>query len=442
MASHKLGIRALARTPSRGARGWLLPTGEPPAEEATSAGGPSAGGQSSSPGDHATLGQVHDAENLMRGAGVAMFVLGSSALLATLSLPDPDTSDHQAIRIIAALIGFGAVLMWLVRPGRRWLSHAAVVYGVLLVSGLMAVTRPLEATPFFYLWPMAFSAYFFSRREVAFDLLVMWVTLALALFVWSNDPSKLFMFVGVGASVTLTTMIVKLLGERLSAVIEQLMDAASTDYLTGLLNRRAFDEEFRRQIDRADRSDLPLSLAMFDLDRFKQINDRFGHPAGDRVLQDFAELLRRELRSGDTLARVGGEEFAVVLFGVGLDEAVSFAQRIGTQMAGLDELEAVPARDLAAVGASVRRREWAEGQAHTARQRKRNGRRQLAVTASAGVVSLSEDAPDPAAMLVLADRALYAAKDAGRRRVAVWSQGAIHVAGRMDRLDAVLAGAS
>jgi diguanylate cyclase (GGDEF)-like protein len=332
------------------------------------------------------------AEHLMRWVGVAMFLLGSATLLATLPLPDPNTSDHPAIRIIAVLLALGAVIVGVLRPGRRWISRVTIVYGILLVSALMAVTRPIEATPFFYLWPLVFSAYFCSRREVAADLVLMWVTLGLALFIWSHDPMKPGLFVGVGVSVTLTTLVVMLLAEHVTAVIRQLERAADTDYLTGLHNRRAFDLEFREQCDRAIRSALPLALATFDLDHFKQVNDRWGHAEGDRVLCEFAALLERELRGGDTLARVGGEEFAVVLFGVGLAEAVAFAERIGR------ELSARPA------GTGP------------------------ALSTSAGVAELSSRTPDPAALLLAADRALYAAKAAGRRRVAVWEDGATRVA--------------
>jgi hypothetical protein len=92
----------------------------------------------------------------------------------------------------------------------------------------MAVERPIEATPFFYLWPMVFSAYFFSRAEVAVDLAIMWVSLGLALFVWSVDPTKLDLLMGIGVSVTLTTVVVKLLAEHISAVIGRLAEMAST----------------------------------------------------------------------------------------------------------------------------------------------------------------------------------------------------------------------
>jgi diguanylate cyclase (GGDEF)-like protein len=336
------------------------------------------------------------ADELMRWVGVAMFVLGSATLLATLPLPDPNTSDHPALVVVAGLLLVGAAFSFLLRPGRRWVSRVGVVYGILLVSALMAVTRPIEATPFFYLWPLVFSAYFCSRREVAADLVLMWVTLGLGLFIWGKDPMKPGLFMGVGVSVTLVTVVVKLLAEHVSAVIGRLERAADTDYLTGLLNRRAFDVEFREQCDRARRSGLPLALATFDLDHFKQVNDRFGHAEGDRVLREFAALLERELRGGDTLARIGGEEFAVVLFGVGMREAVAFAERIGR------ELSVVP------------RREGDAGE----------GPR---LSTSAGVAELSTRTPEPATLMLAADRALYAAKAAGRRRVAVWEEGATRV---------------
>lgn len=346
-----------------------------------------------------------EAENLMRGLGVGMFVLGSITLLATLPLPDPNTSDHPAIEIIAALLGLGALFVWTLRPNRRWVTRVSVIYGILLVSALMAVTRPIEATPFFYLWPMVLSAYFCTRREVAFDLVLMWVTLGLALFAWSADPMKPALFIGVGVSVTLTTIIVMLLGEHVTAVIGQLARAADTDYLTGLLNRRAFDAEFQRQFDRARRTRLPLAVALFDLDHFKLVNDRHGHAAGDRVLSDFAALLERELRGGDTLARIGGEEFAVVLFGVGLGDGVVFAERIVKALQERDSKAGPP------------------------------------LSTSAGVAALSEHEPTPSALLVAADRALYAAKTAGRRRVAVWEGGATRIDVHMDPPQQIAAGA-
>ena len=335
----------------------------------------------------------------MRRVGIAMFVLGSTTLLATLPLPDPDPRDHPAIEIIAGLLALGAVIVWAAKTYRRGLVRLYVIYGILLVSALMAVARPIEATPFFYLWPMLFSAYFFTRREVAIDLAIMWVTLGVALFVWSVDPMKQVLFMGVGVSVTLTTVVVTLLRERLTDAIGKLAQASATDYLTGLLNRRAFDAEFLQQIDRAQRNRLPLALVLFDLDHFKQVNDHFGHAAGDRALHEFARLLNRERRSGDTLARIGGEEFAVVLFGVGHEDGIAFAERIGRAL----------------------ERSSAAGQP--------------ALSASGGVAELSEDEQTPSALLVAADRALYGAKAAGRHRVGLWEEGSVRVGARTDGVE-------
>jgi diguanylate cyclase (GGDEF)-like protein len=337
--------------------------------------------------------------NFMRRVGIAMFLLGSITLLATLPLPDPDPSDHGAVKLIAALLAAGAGFSWTVRGSRAMRLNA--IYGIVLVSALMAVTRPIEATPFFYLWPMLYSAYFFSRRALCLDLVIMWVTLGLALFVWSVDPMKQVLFMGVGVSVTLTTIVVMLLRERLTTVIGELAQSSATDYLTGLLNRRAFDAEFLRQIERARRSELPLALVLFDLDFFKQVNDRHGHAAGDRALCDFAALLKRALRRGDTLARVGGEEFAVVLFGVDQAEAIVFAERIGLELQEAKINEESP------------------------------------LSASAGVAALREGAQDSSTLLIDADRALYGAKEAGRRRVASWEEGTIRVGSRLGAVEAL-----
>jgi diguanylate cyclase (GGDEF)-like protein len=326
----------------------------------------------------------------MRRVGIAMFLLGAGTLLGTLPLPDPDTSDHPAIRIIALLLAAGGIATWLVRDYRPWFSRGSVVYGLLLVSALMGVTRPIEATPFFYLWPVLFSAYFFSRRETAAIVAIMWVTMAIALLGFSNDPMKGVMLMGTGVSVTVAALVVLFLREHLTDVIGRLETASATDYLTGLPNRRAFDVELDRQLARALRGAVPLSLVILDLDHFKEINDRNGHAAGDRALCELADLLRRERRAGDTLARLGGEEFAIVLFGTDAPGARSFAQRLIREVHGL-----------------------------TVEQRP--------LSASAGVATMAGEAAERASLLLAADRALYAAKNAGRARVASWGTTGVEV---------------
>jgi diguanylate cyclase (GGDEF)-like protein len=115
--------------------------------------------------------------------------------------------------------------------------------------------------------------------------------------------------------------------------VESLRHLAMYDALTELFNRRAFLELAEREIARARRSNAPFAVLMLDLDHFKRINDRHGHPAGDRVLAGFAALLRRCLRAEDLVGRYGGEEFCAVLPGARKREALGVAERIRAQSA-------------------------------------------------------------------------------------------------------------
>jgi diguanylate cyclase (GGDEF)-like protein len=164
--------------------------------------------------------------------------------------------------------------------------------------------------------------------------------------------------------------------------------AASTDSLTHLLNRRVFSAAFAREVERSRSADLPLSLIVFDLDHFKQLNDGFGHAAGDDALRAFAHILREQCSSRDLVARIGGEEFAVVLF----DTDLGGAHRV--------------------VDSIARALHWWSRDAP------------MRLTTSAGIAMRTPKTSSPAEMLVAADRALYAAKEAGRNRVVRVGDGA------------------
>lgn len=164
-----------------------------------------------------------------------------------------------------------------------------------------------------------------------------------------------------------------------------LFEMAITDSLTGVANRRQLLYRCKEELARARRYGQPLSLLMFDLDHFKQVNDTHGHGAGDAVLKAVAEACRSRLRECDLLARVGGEEFAVVLPETPGQGALVVAERLRRAIEGL-------AFDLG--GSSV------------------------GVTASFGVACRQEEDVDPLVILSRADSALYEAKRAGRNRVA------------------------
>jgi diguanylate cyclase (GGDEF)-like protein len=159
---------------------------------------------------------------------------------------------------------------------------------------------------------------------------------------------------------------------------------ARTDFLTGLNNRHAFEETAVTEISRAHRYGHPLSLVVFDLDRFKEINDEYGHAAGDTVLFTVAQTARMELRDSDVLGRLGGEEFAVLLPGIGLEAGLTTAERLRI---ALEE----NAADY--------------------------GDHDVPFTASFGVTALYESDRTLDSLLQRADQAMYRAKQQGRNRV-------------------------
>jgi diguanylate cyclase (GGDEF)-like protein len=159
---------------------------------------------------------------------------------------------------------------------------------------------------------------------------------------------------------------------------------AQTDSLTGLLNRRAFEEILRRELLRCDRGGGPMGIMLIDLDYFKLVNDSMGHFAGDDVLRRIALVLRDGTRPSDVLARYGGEEFVVLLRNAGIDESLAAAERIRTQIANLSGLPG-----------SVR------------------------LTASIGV-AVSQPRDTATEFLLRSDEALYCSKREGRNQVSAY----------------------
>lgn len=181
------------------------------------------------------------------------------------------------------------------------------------------------------------------------------------------------------------------LEHRIAAATLELREAkvkaeleARIDPLTGLYNRRAFLERASDELRRARRYNKPLSLAMIDLDHFKTINDRWGHAIGDQVLVAFAGILKNHMRGVDVVARVGGEEFVMLMTETAYEDAMQVAERIR--------------KDIKANSLQIDNAE-------------------LSWTASLGVTVLDADEDSVSGALVRADRALYRAKQNGRDRV-------------------------
>jgi len=165
--------------------------------------------------------------------------------------------------------------------------------------------------------------------------------------------------------------------------IDRLRSDADLDSLTGLANRRRFRVALAREVERWRRYRVPCALMMLDIDHLKSVNDKFGHPVGDMVIRQIAQTLKEVSRDNDTAARLGGEEFALLLAGIDLQRAATAAERLRAVLSG---------KHVEGVGT---------------------------VTVSIGVAACPENATSERLLYSASDGALYVSKNAGRDRVSV-----------------------
>ena len=184
------------------------------------------------------------------------------------------------------------------------------------------------------------------------------------------------MLIPLGGAGVVATLVLLLLIQHQHTRLRQL---AATDALTGLVNHRGFHERLGGELERAEESGRPLALVAIDLDNFKSINDTLGHPYGDRVLRAVGAALAASVRSTDTAARVGGEEFALILPGADADTSFAVAERARERVAKIQ----------------------VDG---------------FELSCSAGIAVFPKDAENPSALCQLADSALYWAKRGGKAR--------------------------
>jgi diguanylate cyclase (GGDEF)-like protein len=311
-------------------------------------------------------------------------VIGSLSLL----LPHPEGFDTAGLwSNIALSIGVSVIALAFADRLPLWGIHAALAIGAIVVT--RAVYLSGEAGGyyvFFYVWAALFAFFFLGRRWG-----LVYTGLLLAGYGWAlvelprTTPVALWLMlaftIGIGG------LMIEIVVSRLQRAAEHSADVAReraellakleevvrTDDLTGLPNRRAWDEELERELARAGRTGESLCVALLDLDRFKEYNDRQGHQAGNRLLEEISALWRQRLRATDTLARYGGEEFAVGLPNCDPGTATELIERLREVMPGHE-------------------------------------------TCSAGLVCWDES-ESAAALIGRADAALYRAKESGRNRV-------------------------
>jgi GGDEF domain-containing protein len=259
----------------------------------------------------------------VRALALITFAGAVSSLIAAL-FPASPNAPTELFGIVAALAFACSLLLW--RLGDRaptWLLRVGVAGGTLAISVLIAraatgVSTVVTATD--YIWMGAYVSFFFPPIAARAQLALIAVTFGVALLVNTHAiPAEAWF---------LMTASIVVASETIGRQSSRLRHEAHTDSLTGLLNRKGLATAAERAFALADRTGIPLTIGLVDLDDFKQVNDRDGHAAGDRLLVEMTRTWSDELQAGDIFARLGGDEFLVVLVGSSDEEAKRFFERL------------------------------------------------------------------------------------------------------------------
>ena len=321
-----------------------------------------------------------------------MFLVGSAITVAAIIFPHSPKAEIAGFWAIAAGAAVvAAVLLCLHNRLPAWVYRGVMVLGTLTISLTLYFNGERHGGPaadneVLYVWIALYSGYFFTRAQVAVQLAI--VAAAYAVTLLAVHPGQIGFtrwFITIGM-VALAGSLVHVLRRRNDQLLARLFEAVRTDLLTGLVNRQGFDERFEIELERGRRTAQPVALVLADIDGFKELNDRFGHPAGDLALTAIGRLARNAVRGIDTMARIGGDEFAAILPATGADGAYALAERL---------------RD---------------GVPHL-----RNGYGEP-LTMSFGIVEFPLHGDTREALVRAADRALYQAKGLGRNRSVVHLQ--------------------
>ena len=312
------------------------------------------------------------------------WVAAGGLVLGTLAAGVGENFNEQ---IVAALGASGlvlGVLLLVLAPRLDPRFLLPVMVAGITATSIGIVFCHTAHTPYilFYAWVSAEAWYLLDRRGAIFltglAVIASGPTIAIA---GAGDGDAFSWWMMVAGTLVVVSGLAALLRQRSDDLIERLERAATHDELTGLLNRRGYQQRLAAELARADRDGTPVSLILGDIDSFKSLNDRFGHRCGDEALSRFAAVCCGQRRGTDFVARVGGEEFAMVLPGTDPDGALLVAERLRE-----------------AIHSVVHRPDGAP------------------LTASFGVATYPDHASDCDTLLGCADRAMYAAKASGRDR--------------------------
>jgi diguanylate cyclase (GGDEF)-like protein len=335
----------------------------------------------------AAVAEARPDAGLMARSLMYLFAFGGTVTL--LSLLVGAQSGNVGRMVVTAGSAYGIALLLLVGYDRMpsWSFDLLLASGTVLIEWTVwASGDSTSSYAMLFFWIAIWAFYFLPQWRAIVQLVVIAFAYT-AVVALADEPSSTAV---IHWAVTNGALIVAgaLIGvQRVHTrrIVRRLADDARRDTLTGLINRRGFEELFATELERARRTDGQLSVIVADLDRFKRLNDRFGHQAGDRALQRVAEILQTVKRRIDTAARIGGEEFAVIVPSSDHHAAYILAERMRREV-----------------------RETFAGDSS-------------GLTVSLGVAAFSVHGASAEALVRNADQALYAAKQLGRDRSVVYS---------------------
>ncbi len=325
--------------------------------------------------------------DVMAQALAALYVAGATLATLTVLLPHSRSANEVGLlAIVANAYLVGAALFWRARTLPDRALPIALLWGTTLITGVAYFSAQAPSPlVFFYLWVFLYASYFFSARETAVQ--IFYAGLAYGGLLALRPPASgvaEWWLVGIG-TLLVAAILIRLMRTRVESLIAKLYDAARNDPLTGITNRRGFREQLDLELERARRAGGEMTVVSGDIDHFKEVNDRGGQQAGNHVLKRLAEVLEAHRRKLDLVARVGGEEFALVLPDAGGMEAFAICERLRVAVQSAFEQDLVP------------------------------------VTISFGLASFPSQGETAASLLRASEEALHAAKQSGRDRTVLYS---------------------
>jgi diguanylate cyclase (GGDEF)-like protein len=327
--------------------------------------------------------QLRDFHGASRSVAYLLLSSAPFVFITGVVLPrNQPLSSLFAVGVTCVFLAIGGVVCWSrpqMMPKHTWL--AAPFICTVLITGINLVTKDASTSAqLFYLWPALYAASFLSRRVIYLSMIVLFGNEAITVFALLTAKAGSD-FAAMCLALSMTGVVVMALRSRADQLLGVLETQALADALTGLANRRSFDEKLARAGVWARRNDGRLALLTVDVDHFKKINDTWGHAAGDRALRALADAMRSVAPGDDDLvARLGGDEFAMLLR-CDRPSALRAAEALRVAVAAIDVLPGGPP------GVSI------------------------------GVAILPEDGTTVEALIEASDAALYDAKTNGRGRI-------------------------